>query len=215
MPPSVTTTKPNLEKLFQKLDPKRGRLLFGLDATSSRQGTWDQAMHLQVGMFETVANIGKLDVQLVYFRGYDECRVSPWVSDARTLRSVMSGISCVAGHTQIRKILDHVRKEHAKRPIDAVIFVGDACEEIPADLHEATCQVPMFLFQEGSDVRVAEIFSTIAKLTGGAHCEFNANSSVTLAELLKAVARFAAGGLKALAHQNNGAAKLLLTQMKK
>jgi hypothetical protein len=212
--PSVAT-RPHLEALFDRIDPKRGRVIFAIDATASRQPTWDQAAHLQAKMFETTADVGGLDVQLVYFRGWGECSASRWMSDARALRTVMTGIACKAGHTQIRKVLDHVRKEHAKRPIDAVVYVGDACEEIPADVYEATCPVPVFLFQEGNAPQVAEIFATLAKLTGGAHVEFNANSSVTLADLLKAVAAFATGGVKALASQTSEAARLLLTQIKK
>jgi hypothetical protein len=71
------------------------------------------------------------------------------------------------------------------------------------------------MFQEGEDEAVREVFTQIAKLTKGAHVEFNANSAVTLAELLKAVAVFATGGTKALADQNSDAARLLLTQIKK
>jgi hypothetical protein len=190
-------------------------LIFGLDATYSRQSTWDTAAHNTAQMFDAVAQIGGLDVQLVYFRGWSECQASTWKSSAGALRSVMTGITCKAGHTQIRKVLDHVRKEHAKQPVDAVVYIGDACEEIPADLYEATCSVPVFVFQEGDDPRVKEIFQTIAQLTGGAHAGFNANSSTALAELLKAVAAFAAGGVKALADQNSAAARLLLTQVKK
>jgi hypothetical protein len=208
-------TRPHLDALFNRIAPKRGRLIFAIDATASRQPTWDQAAHLQSEMFETAAKIGALDVQLTYFHGWGECRVSSWMSDQRALRSAMKGIVCKAGHTQIRKVLDHVRKEHAKRPIDAVVYVGDACEETPADLYEATCSAPIFLFQEGSDPQISTIFATLAKLTGGAHVEFNANSSVTLSELLKAVATFATGGVKALVDQNSQAARLLLTQIKK
>jgi hypothetical protein len=151
----------------------------------------------------------------VYFRGRGECSASRWVSDARALRSIMTGIACRAGHTQIGRVLAHIRREHAKQPISAAVFIGDACEEIPSGLFESTCGVPVFLFQEGEDPAVRDIFATIAKLTGGAHVEFNANSPVTLAELLKAVATFAAGGRKALADQAGAAARLLLTQIKK
>jgi hypothetical protein len=207
--------RPQLASFLARVDPVRRRLIFALDATASRQPTWDQAMHLQAQMFETVADMGGLDVQLVYFRGHAECSASRWVSDARALRSIMTGIACRAGHTQIRKVLDHVRKEHAKQPINAVVYVGDACEETPADLYEATCSVPVFLFQEGSNPQISVIFATLAELTGGAHVEFNANSPVTLAELLKAVATFATGGRKALANQTSAAARLLLTQIKK
>ena len=45
----------------------RGRLLFALDATASRQPTWDSACRLQANMFREAAAIGGLDVQLVYF----------------------------------------------------------------------------------------------------------------------------------------------------
>jgi hypothetical protein len=208
-------TRPHLETFFARVDPVRGRLIFAIDATASRQPTWDMAAQLQAEMFNAVAAIGSLDVQLVYFRGWNECVASRWLSDARALRSVMSGIACKAGHTQIGKVLRHVSKEHQKQPIDAVVFIGDACEETPADLYEATCSVPVFLFQEGSNPPTSAIFATLAKLTGGAHVEFNANSPLTLAELLKAVATFAAGGRKALANQASAAARLLLTQIKK
>jgi hypothetical protein len=163
-------------------------------------------------MFNAVADIGGLNIQLVYFRGWNECVASRWISDAPALRSVMSGIACKAGHTQIGKVLRHVSKEHHEQPVNAVVFVGDACEETHADLYESTCDVPVFLFQEGEDPAVRDIFATIANLTKGAHVTFNANSAVTLADLLKAVAAFAAGGTKALANQNSEAARLLLTR---
>jgi hypothetical protein len=212
---AAVSPRPHVEALLSRLAPVRGRLIFALDATASRQPTWDQAMHLQAQMFEIVADMGGLDVQLVHFHGHGECSASRWVSNAHTLRSIMTGIVCRAGHTQIRKVLDHVRKEHAKQSINAVVYVGDACAETPADLYEATCSVPVFLFQEGNNPQTSAIFATLAKLTGGAHVEFNPNSPVTLAELLKAVATFATGGTKALANQASEAARRLLTQIKK
>ena len=47
----------------------RGRLIFALDATMSRQPTWDSACALQADMFREAAATGGLDIQLVYFRG--------------------------------------------------------------------------------------------------------------------------------------------------
>src|SRR4051812_28280836 len=58
-------------------DP-RPRLVFALDATASRQPTWDLACGVQGEMFATAAEVGGLCVQLVYFRGFDECRASRW-----------------------------------------------------------------------------------------------------------------------------------------
>ncbi|HKY87887.1 MAG TPA: VWA domain-containing protein, partial [Pseudorhodoplanes sp.] len=44
---------------------QRGRLIFALDATMSRQPTWDTACQLQADMFREAGAIGGLDVQLV------------------------------------------------------------------------------------------------------------------------------------------------------
>ena len=207
-------TRPHLEAFFARVDPVRGRLIFAIDATASRQPTWDMAAKLTGAMFNEVAAIGGLDVQLIYFRGWNECVASRWLTDAQSLTNIMSRVMCAAGHTQIRKVFAMFLR-NIRTTIDALVFIGDACEETPADLYEATCSVPVFLFQEGSNPQTSAIFATLAKLTGGAHVEFNANSPVTLAELLKAVATFAAGGRKALANQASAAARLLLTQIKK
>ncbi len=71
---------------------QRGRLIFALDATMSRQPMWDTACRLQGDMFAEAAAIGGLDVQLVYYRGLNECRASRWVSDARQLGGLMEKI---------------------------------------------------------------------------------------------------------------------------
>ena len=57
-----------------------GRLIFALDATASRRPTWEMACELQAQMFEEVKTVGGLSVQLVYYRGLDECRASKWIS---------------------------------------------------------------------------------------------------------------------------------------
>ena len=63
----------------------RGGLLFALDATASRQPTWDSACRLQADMFREAAAIGGLDVQLAFYRGRDEFRPSQWVSQPERL----------------------------------------------------------------------------------------------------------------------------------
>ena len=107
----------------------RGRLVFALDATMSRQPTWDSACALQADMFREAAAVGGLDIQLVYFRGLNECRASSWVADSDRLASLMSRIDCRGGHTQIGKVLSHARNEHGRKPVQALVFVGDAMEE--------------------------------------------------------------------------------------
>ncbi len=106
-----------------------GRLIFGLDATMSRQPTWDLACQLQAEMFEAAAATGGLAIQLVYYRGLGECRASPWMDDARKLGTMMARIDCQGGRTQIRRVLRHAAREAGEAPVSALVFVGDAMEE--------------------------------------------------------------------------------------
>jgi hypothetical protein len=196
----------------------RGRLIFALDATMSRQPTWDAACALQADMFREAAAIGGLDVQLLYFRGLGECAASGWVSDGNRLASLMSRIACRGGHTQIGKVLAHARRETEKAKVQALVYVGDAMEEAIDDLSAAAGQlgllgVPAFVFQEGGDPIAEQAFREIARLTHGAYCRFDTASAHELGELLRAAAVYAAGGVKALAdlsaRRNTGAQKLL------
>src|SRR5579863_6660050 len=86
----------------------RARLIFALDATMSRQATWDLAMSLQGKMFEAADASGGLDVQLVYFRGLKECRASRFVGEGAGLAEMMSQISVAGGQTQWLRVLKHV-----------------------------------------------------------------------------------------------------------
>lgn len=196
-----------------------GRLIFALDATASRQPTWDQASHLQAEMFQTAAGLGGLAVQLVFYRGHRECKASPWMTDTTALLCRMTGVSCLAGHTQIQRVLRHAAKESRKARVNALVFVGDAMEERIDDLGDAAGELgllglPCFLFQEGRDPRVRAAFEQVAKLSGGACCAFDAGSAEQLKALLGAVAAYAAGGRPALLSygERRGGAALLLTR---
>ena len=200
----------------------RGRLIFALDATMSRQPMWDTACRLQAEMFREAAAIGGLDVQLVYYRGFGECRASGWVSNGERLAQLMGRIDCRGGHTQIGKILAHARREVEKGKIQALVFIGDAMEEALDTLAAAAGElgirgVRVFVFQEGGDPIAEQAFREIARLSGGAYCRFDVGAAHQLAELLRAVAAYAAGGVKALADLSarGGAASLkLLEQLK-
>jgi hypothetical protein len=196
----------------------RGRLIFAMDATMSRQPTWDMALALQAEMFKAVKAIGGLDVQLMYFRGNGECRASRWVSDPDALASLMTRVACAGGFTQIRKVLSHAREEAGKKPVNALVYVGDCMEEDVDDLcgragELALLGVPVFLFQEGSDAKAERAFREIARLTKGAYCRFDAGSAAQLKDLLSAVAVYAAGGRKALAALGGRLPRLLLQQL--
>jgi hypothetical protein len=208
----------DLEKFFARVDPARGRLIFAIDATASRQPTWDTAAQLTAQMFGAAASIGGIDVQLVYYRGDNECVASRWLSDASSLSAIMSGVMCRSGITKIARVLRHTQKENHRKKVNALVVISDACEEVPAELYAEARKlgdVPVFMFQEGKDDDVTEIYAEIGSATGGASCRFDAGAAQILADLLKAVAAFASGGIKALADQNNAAAALLLTQIKK
>ena len=195
----------------------RGRLVFALDATMSRQPTWDMACALQADMFREAAALGSLDIRLVYYRGFDECRASGWISDSAQLAKLMSKIDCRGGNTQIGKVLSEARREATASGVRAVVFVGDAMEEKVDDLcaragELGLLKVPVFMFQEGHDTTAEQAFREIARLTGGAWCRFDPGAAAQLRELLRAVAAYAAGGrdaLKRLSTPGSGAAKLL------
>ena len=200
----------------------RGRLMFALDATMSRQPTWDQATQLQAEMFREAAAIGGLDVQLVYYRGFNECRASRWVSDAGKLAQLMTTIDCRGGHTQIGRVLSHARAETAKKPVQALVFVGDAMEEDVDHLcalagELGLLRVPAFVFQEGSNAVAEQAFREIARLSRGAYCRFQPGAAHELAALLRAAAAYAVGGLAALAdlsERRQPGAQRLLAQMR-
>ncbi|NVO17063.1 MAG: VWA domain-containing protein [Rhodoplanes sp.] len=209
--PATTSSRPEIDAFVAEVralgaaraSGARGRLVFALDATMSRQPTWDTACRLQADMFAEAAAVGGLDVQLVYFRGLSECRSSRFVSDPRALAGLMEKIDCRGGHTQIRKVLAHVRRESEAARVQALVYVGDAMEESVDELCARAGElglagVPVFMFQEGGDPVAEQAFREIARLSGGAWCRFSAGSAHELGELLRAVAAYASGGRQAL-----------------
>jgi hypothetical protein len=195
----------------------RGRLIFALDATASRVPTWDRAAKLQGEMFEAAAALGGLEVQLVFYRGFDECKASRWLGTAAELHQAMRSVSCVGGETQIERVLKHGLTEARAGRVNALVFVGDAMEEKVDTLCRLAGElgllgVPLFLFHEGGDAVAANAFRQMARLSRGAYCPFDAGSASQLRELLGAVAAYAAGGAAALADygKRTGGAALLL-----
>ncbi len=210
---------------------KKGRLIFAMDATASREPSWDHASHLQAQMFSETANLGGLEIQLCYYRGFAEFHASPWLSNTDQLLRQMAAVHCAAGHTQINKILNHSISEAkvcAKSAselntakINALVFIGDSVEEDIDKLGHTAGElgllgIPAFMFQEGHDPIAAKAFQQIAHLSGGAYCPFDAGSAKQLRDLLSAVAVYAAGGHKALEnfHTSRGSVILRLDSKK-
>ncbi len=204
-----------------KLGHPAGRLILAMDATMSRQHSWDTALSIQADMFAEAGRVGGLAVQLAYFRGFGECRASKWTPDTAALARLMAGIRCAGGKTQILRILKHIRSEAATGKVNACVYIGDALEE-PIDSLAAVAGeigllgVPIFTFQEGNDIAAEQGFREVARLTRGAYFRFGEGSAAILKDLLSAVAVYAAGGLTALeAHSSvrGGAAAKLLKQL--
>jgi hypothetical protein len=244
VPPSTKTVDQQAAEFLQKvkelgsakaaleaITKPAGRIIFAMDATSSRESTWELARNLQLDMFHAAAG---LEVQLVYFRGVNECRHSKWVSQPSALEMLMGRIGCVAGYTQIQKVLEHAHDETGRRPVNALVYVGDSFEEnidlVVPRAREAG--MPVFVFQEksarSSGGRIQSLkggdddpneteraFRAIAKASGGAYFLFDEGSADQLRQLLGAVAVYATQGTAGLEAQVSAPARLLLTQIKK
>ena len=193
----------NQVRKLPKTGNDQGRLIFALDATASREATWDQACHLQSELFLATKDLGGLSIQLCYYRGYAEFKATGFVSQTGQLLDLMNGVSCLGGQTQINRVLAHARKETRSKAVKAVVFIGDSCEEPVDELcHIAgelgMLRTPVFMFHEGGDAHARAVFQQVSKLSGGAYAPFDRNSPQVLKDLMAAVAVYASGGAKAL-----------------
>ncbi len=214
--PSGPSSRAEVDAFLQKVAAsplqrpagRRGRLLFAIDATASREPTWDMACQLQSEMFSATDDIGGLEVQLAFYRGFGEMKVTKWLASADELVRRMIKVRCLAGRTQIRKLLRHTLKETGEQKVDALVFVGDVVEEDVDELGHIAGQLglvgtPVFVFHEGGEPVSRRAFEQIARLSGGAYCSFDAGSAQQLKDLLAAVAVFSAGGRRALEDLGN------------
>lgn len=181
----------------------QGRLIFALDATASREPTWDEACHLQSELFLATRDMGGLAIQLCYYRGFGEFKATGFVNKTGQLLNLMNGVSCLGGRTQISRVLAHAVKETRTNAVRAVVFIGDCCEEPVDELcHTAgelgMLRTPVFMFHEGADAHARAVFQQVSKLSGGAYAPFDRNSPQVLKDLMAAVAVYASGGAKAL-----------------
>lgn len=198
---------------------KGGRLIFALDATASRQPSWNKARELQNQMFNAASQLGGIQVQLCYYRGFNEFYGSPWLSDTQSLQRQMSSVQCLGGYTQLGRVLDHCLEQQLNLSVQAVILIADAVEESVDKLCSKAGKlgllgVPLFMFQEGHDEDVRQCFQQMAHLSKGAYATFDENSASQLVELLSAAATFASGGYQALRRLHSQSAKQLLQQIR-
>jgi hypothetical protein len=182
--------------------PSPARLIFAVDATASRQPTWDRACAVQAEMFAGAA--GRLAVSLAFYRGHGEFHATPFLADTRALAAEMTGIACRGGHTQILRLLRHAESEATGARLHALVLIGDALEEEPGPILAAATRlgargVPAFVFQEGDDPTATPVLRGIARASGGAWAPFDHRSPGALAALLRGAAAYATGGREGLA----------------
>ncbi|MYD44256.1 MAG: hypothetical protein F4W90_10255 [Gammaproteobacteria bacterium] len=195
------------------------RLIFAMDATASRELTWDLATSLHGELFNA-AKSANLAVQLVHFGGFNSFHASSWNSSPAQLLLEMQSVRCLGGMTQIGRVLTHVLNEAAgSQTVKAAVYIGDMCEEPMLELVSMAGQlglrqVPVFAFQEGQDRYATEVFRSIADRSGGAHMPFEAGSATQLAELLKAAVVYATEGIDAVKRLGTATSRKLLTQIK-
>ncbi len=223
--PDKRSTGKDIAEFLRKADslPARSerpssRLIFALDATASRQPSWNRARELHGEMFEVSKGLNQLAVQLCYYRGIGEFYHSPWGRSAHELHDQMASVNCRGGYTQIRTLLKHALRETRQTPVRALIFIGDAVEESVDELcglagECGLLKLPLFIFQEGNNTEVSAVFRRLSKLSGGAYASFDSNSAAQLAELLRAVATYVSGGVDALRKLQDNAARHLLEQL--
>lgn len=199
-------------------DSSRPRLVFGVDATGSREHTWAFAQQLQQEMLSVAASLGTLELQIAMFSGAG-ISFSPWSQDGTELSKAMASLKCITGTTQIYSLLLHTLEEAKTRPIRAMTFIGDAMEEDLPTLCAAAkalndLNIKLFLFHEGpKDFPSNSAFEEIAKANGGAAFSFDESSISKLKDLLSAITEYAIGGIESLKRSQLPGAKLLLAHL--
>jgi hypothetical protein len=207
--PAKTSTARDIDAFLKRaaklptLVQAKGRLIFAIDATLSRQPTWNRATEIQSDMFAVAQSIGGLAVQLVYFRGMGEFQASEWTASATALANRMRDVTCRSGFTQLRRVLAHASAEARQTKVGALVYVGDCFEEemdsvVAEAANLALLGVPAFMFHEGDDPRAAAAFREVARLTKGVYARFDSGAARQLRELLMAAAIYATGGAVAL-----------------
>jgi len=198
--------------------PTRPRLIFGFDATASREPAWATARTVTDALVRALP--GELDVALAVHGGSMLHTFTEFTSDPNKLRDRAAGISCIAGTTRLLPILSRALSIAGVR---VVVYIGDVFEESPArgrKLADAMGLrgIKLVVLHDIADWnarRDAEVFLDLARRTGGCVLPFDANAAARLRDLLAAVAVYAVGGEQLLKErqQELAAAPLLLEHL--
>lgn len=221
-PPPV----PLLSRLRALLSPRRAagavpirpRLIFAIDATASREPSWNAARQVTDSLFTALP--GALDIALAVHGGSFLHTFTDFSANPGALRDRAAGITCLTGRTQLLPILSRALSNPGVR---VVLYIGDVFEESPmrarrlADAMGAR-GITLIVLHDTVDWqarRDAELFADLARRTGGCVLPFDASAVQRLRDLLQAVAFYAVGGTELLAQKRADlpAAELLLQHL--
>jgi hypothetical protein len=196
----------------------RPRLIFGFDATASREPAWATARTVTDALFKVLP--GELDVALAVHGGSLLHTFTEFTANPNTLRDRAAGIRCLAGRTQLLAILS---RSLVAPGVRVVTYIGDVFEESPARGRKLADTmgargIKLIVLHDTTDwnaKRDAEIFLELARRTGGCVLPFDAAAPARLRELLAAVAVYAVGGEALLQEKRDElpAAALLLEHL--
>jgi hypothetical protein len=193
----------------------RPRLVFGFDATASREPAWATARQVTDALVRALP--GELDVALAVHGGSHLHTFTDFTADPNMLRDQAAAITCRAGHTQLLPLLSRAL---AAPGVRVITYIGDVFEESPARGRKLADElgdrgVRLIILHDTAHWtarRDAELFADLARRTGGCVLPFDASAPGRLRDLLAAIAVFAVGGTELLKDKRGelpGAALLL------
>jgi len=186
---------------------------FLIDATGSREQTWELAQTIQAKMFQAVSGLKAVSLRLVYF-GNNRLTALGWDNNPNSVAKHMAAVRCRTGLTQIIEGLQSFIDERPDGKAAAIILIGDCFEESSSQAERAAILlkekgIKVFSFVEGYDPTAQSVFRRISEITGGKFARFGSN--MPLSDLCEGVVLLASGGEKALGRlKNKNVQKLLL-----
>ena len=193
----------------------RPRLVFGFDATASREPAWATARQVTDALVRALPD--ELDVALAVHGGSHLHTFTDFTADPNMLRDRAASITCRAGHTQLLPLL---ARALAAQGVRVITYIGDVYEESPAQGRKLADElgsrgIRLIVLHDTAHWtarRDAEVFLDLARRTGGCVLPFDASAPGRLRDLLAAIAVFAVGGAELLQDKRGelpGAALLL------
>lgn len=197
----ATIPAPGPTALTAAAVPGRPRLVFGFDATASREPAWAMARQVTDALVKALP--GELDVALAVHGGSRMHTFTEFTADPNALRDRAASIKCMAGHTQLLPILS---RSLASPGVRVVTYIGDVYEESPhrgRKLADGLGRrgIKLVVLHDTADWaarRDAELFLDLARRTGGCVLPFDASAPGRLRDLLAAIAVYAVGGAELL-----------------